>query len=197
MPVKRSCSLLGGRSILSENAIFLYIKKLCQRHTTDLTASAAVLRFIHSDYTPPSGEKAPLPPHRITFGASQGCSLREARQPAQGCGLDQYSQRLFSAWARGSSLKRPGSTAKEEPCCPFSVLEEMKAAFCRCEVPRRKPLFWSLFFFWGISHRLLQLQTTSIRLLPCPSPRTRLLVSIPLTSLHRGRCGRSQGIKQL
>lgn len=122
--------LCFSREVFSLKKLFSLGKKLCQRDTKDFMASTV---FIHLDHTLPSLEKARLLPHCITFGSSQGFfCLKEARQPAQGCRLDHCSQRLFSSWARGSSLKHPGSTAKRRAQLHLRNLEEMKAVFCRC-----------------------------------------------------------------
>lgn len=117
--------LCFNREVFSLKKLFSLDKKLCQRDTKDFMASTV---FIHLDHTLPSLEKAHLLPHCITFGSSQGFfCLKEARQPAQRCRLDHCSQRLFSSWARGSSLKHPGSTAKRRAQLHLRNLEEMKS----------------------------------------------------------------------
>lgn len=101
--------LCFNREVFSLKRLRSLGKRLCQRDTKDFMVSMV---FIHLGHTLPSLEKAHLLPHCINSGFSQGFfCLKEARQPAQGCRLDHCSQRLFSSWARGSSLKCPGSTA--------------------------------------------------------------------------------------
>lgn len=121
--------------------LFSLDKKLRQRNTTNFMASVVCVMFIHWDHTLPSLEKARLPFHCWVIGAPhKGFSLRQrnhAASPGMPAGsLFTKPRALLGEAHRNAQEQEP----KKSPVGTFSVLEEMKAVFCRCKAPSLKPL---------------------------------------------------------
>lgn len=138
----------------------------------------------------PSLEKAHVPLYCITIGSHQRfLYFKEARQPAQGSLFTKTV--LFPGSVE--LIKMPWiNSQRKSPCCTFSSLEEMKAVFYRYEAPCLKPNALVLSFLGGISHRLLQLQTTHSLFPPLPLPSCHQAFStLPNSSLYRASVAES------
>lgn len=99
-------------------------------------------------------------------------------------------------------MKMPRINRKEEPWTTLSILEEMKAAFCRCEAPCLKPLCFGPKSFSGTrspisptsNHEYKPRVHTAASWDPPPRP-SACSPALCSTSLYGGLCGRSRGAR--